>query len=263
MYDKIVVPLDGSDTAARALTTAATLAAEYESSIAITAVVSPSFVPSMTENARTQAAAAGIHYPIINLVVSARSPAVQLIEALDDEPTSLLCMATTGRSHLGQVLGSVAEEVLRARTGPFLLVGPQCDPDAFKPKGKLIVPIDGSETSLDILPLAAAWSIAYGLEPEVVIHADPDGDDPQPALDAAAAKLEADIERPVSSLAIQGINAAEAVVARAKSSGAALIAMTTHGRTGLPRVVMGSITMDVVHNASCPVLVHRPLRLRT
>ena len=38
---------------------------------------------------------------------------------------------------------------------------------------------------------------------------------------------------------------------------ASVIAMTTHGRTGFQRTVLGSVAMDVVHDAPCPVLVAR------
>jgi len=218
----------------------------------------------MTETARDQAAAAGIESPHINIVVSHRSPVPKLIDALNDDPGSLLCLSTTGRSHFGQVLGSVAEELLRVRTGPFLLIGPHCESDAFKPRGKLLVPVDGSDASTEVLPLAAAWAIAYELEPEVVgvtPHID-DGPETPKHLAEAARHIEEDIGRKVPWEVLQGKHAATAIVERASAINAAAIAMTTHGKTGLGRVLVGSVTIDVVHHAPCPVLAHRPLRLR-
>jgi nucleotide-binding universal stress UspA family protein len=38
----------------------------------------------------------------------------------------------------------------------------------------------------------------------------------------------------------------------------ALVALSTHGRSGLDRLVMGSIALAVTHQATCPVVVHRP-----
>lgn len=265
MYSNIIVPLDGSDAAARALGPAAALAHEYDTTVTILSVVSPSFVPSMTETARDQAAAAGIDSPHINIVVSHRSPVPKLIDALNDDPGSLLCLSTTGRSHFGQVLGSVAEELLRVRTGPFLLIGPHCESDAFKPRGKLLVPVDGSEPSTEILPLAAAWAIAYELDPEVVgvahdAHAAPELPG---ALAKAAQHVEDDVGRKVTWEVLHDKHAAKAIVERATAIDAAAVAMTTHGKTGLGRVLVGSVTIEVVHHAPCPVLVHRPLRLRT
>ena len=53
-------------------------------------------------------------------------------------------------------------------------------------------------------------------------------------------------------------DASDAIVDYVRDVRASLIAMTTHGRTGLARVALGSVTAAVVHNAPCPVLVVRP-----
>jgi nucleotide-binding universal stress UspA family protein len=37
-----------------------------------------------------------------------------------------------------------------------------------------------------------------------------------------------------------------------------MIAMATHGRSGLTRISLGSVASDVVRHAPCPVLVSRP-----
>lgn len=274
MYQNIIVPLDGSETAARALGPAVALADDYDGTVTLVSVVTPNGVASATETLRAQAAAAGIDDPEIDLLVSHRSPADHLLEALDTDPASLLCMATTGRSRLGQALGSVAEELLRARTGPFMLVGPECEPGSFKPQGRMVVTIDGSETGEEILPLASAWSIAYRLEPQVVMVVDPEvgaalsratGGDTgaHVPVERAAHRMSQSIERPADWEVLHGRDVAGAIVDHAAEAGASAIAMTTHGRTGLPRVVLGSVAMEVVHRAPCPVLIHRPLRLRT
>ncbi len=270
MYDKLVVPLDGSDAAARALKPAAVLAARYDATVKITAVVSPAFVPSMTKNAQIQAAEAGIDEPNINLVVSTRPPAVQLLNALDAEPTTLLCMATTGRSHLGQVIGSVAEAIIRARTGPFVLVGPKAATPDYNLDGPLLVATDGSAAATEIIPLAAAWSTAYDMAPHVVTVSTPDfAYESARAANAEAAGSLRDLladgphpHTPTSSV-IEATSPAEAIAGEASRIGASLVAITTHGRTGLARVLLGSVAMDIVHRSPCPILIHRPLRLRT
>ena len=50
---------------------------------------------------------------------------------------------------------------------------------------------------------------------------------------------------------------AEAICKRAGEIGATLIAITTHGRTGLPHLFMGSVAEGVVQKAPCPTLVMR------
>jgi nucleotide-binding universal stress UspA family protein len=49
--------------------------------------------------------------------------------------------------------------------------------------------------------------------------------------------------------------AAEAIVASARRNRADLIAMTTHGRSGLGRALLGSVADEVVRTAQCPVLL--------
>jgi nucleotide-binding universal stress UspA family protein len=48
---------------------------------------------------------------------------------------------------------------------------------------------------------------------------------------------------------------ADAIVSLAKEVGAELIVMSSHGRTGLSRVVLGSVAEVVVRKAPCPVLI--------
>ena len=50
---------------------------------------------------------------------------------------------------------------------------------------------------------------------------------------------------------------ARAIVEEAKASGAGMIALETHGRAGLKRLVMGSIADEVIRAATVPVLLHR------
>jgi nucleotide-binding universal stress UspA family protein len=64
---------------------------------------------------------------------------------------------------------------------------------------------------------------------------------------------------PVDRLVLEGLPAAE-IVAMAEKIPCDLIVMGTHGRTGLGRMVMGSVAEQVVRKASCPVLtVKSPL----
>lgn len=52
---------------------------------------------------------------------------------------------------------------------------------------------------------------------------------------------------------------ASAIVDFAKEMNVDLIVMGTHGRTGIKRVLMGSVAEAVVRNAPCPVLTYKPL----
>jgi nucleotide-binding universal stress UspA family protein len=45
----------------------------------------------------------------------------------------------------------------------------------------------------------------------------------------------------------------------ARKTSAAMMAMSTHARTGWDRTALGSVAMKVVHDSPCPVLVQKPL----
>lgn len=57
-------------------------------------------------------------------------------------------------------------------------------------------------------------------------------------------------------------SAAENIVAEAEKEGSDLIVMSTHGRTGLAHILMGSVTEYVLRNARCPVFSVHPPRSR-
>jgi nucleotide-binding universal stress UspA family protein len=48
------------------------------------------------------------------------------------------------------------------------------------------------------------------------------------------------------------------IVSAARDRGVDLIVMGSHGRTGLPHILLGSVAERVVRLAPCPVLVTRP-----
>jgi nucleotide-binding universal stress UspA family protein len=140
---------------------------------------------------------------------------------------------------------------------------------------KILVPLDGSELAEKAIPYAT--ELCKG-ETEVilfqVIHiplplAAPDASiavpmpDPQELMDEALAYLEGIAE----SLRKDGVNAkavaneqdvtADAIIAYAKENDVDLIVMTTHGRSGLSRLVFGSVAESVVRHTPCPVLLIR------
>jgi len=265
----VIGPLDGSTASARSLVPGAAIARTFGAELHLVSVVMPSFVSTVTDRLRGQAAQAGISEPAITLDISSMAPADRLLATLDDDPAALLCMATTGRSRFGQVLGSVAEALLRARSGPFVLIGPACIPDVFGGGGPIVVPIDGSDTADSVLPLVDLWAAATELTAQfVTVVAGPDESAPTTAKandpDDTTAMLRRRSEQVegASTKVLHHARAATAIVEHAHEVDASLIAMATHGRTGLPRVVLGSVAMEIARRAPCPVLVHRPLHLR-
>jgi nucleotide-binding universal stress UspA family protein len=197
-------------------------------------------------------------------------------------------MATHGCSGLGRWLfGSVADQVLRRAEVPVLLVpaasaaaqNAWCDDDPLR----VLVPLDGSpaaEAVLEaLLPLAGATRVRALLlrvvepRPPCRPAAGGPGFGVPPAIDqtaevaAARRYLEAvaDVLRPTGAAvavhATVGYPEAE-IAALAHKGHVDLVAMTTQGRTGLARVVLGGVATAAVQLAGVPLLLVRPGGLR-
>ncbi len=175
---------------------------------------------------------------------------------------SLIVMTSHARSGPSRaLLGSVADSVVRALERPVLLIGRNWKETESWPRGSVTVPLDGSENAERILTSATEWSRATGAAawPITVVN---------PSREAGAGTDTGYVRQIAESLERDGVRtgwevlheseAADAIVTFAKLQDADLIAMTTHGRTGLARLTLGSVAARVLHDATCPVLLLRP-----
>jgi nucleotide-binding universal stress UspA family protein len=197
----------------------------------------------------------------VELAVTEDRSAAPSIVAAAERRGATICMATHGRSGIGHaLLGSVAEETLRLGRRPVILVGPHSTGEAPEaPEPKLIVTVDGSEVSEAALPVAKEWGARLGRPVQVVQVIDPaslpvDGTDVAETSYVARTARDLHAPGPPDFEVLHGDHPAEAIVDHARY-GVEMIVMATHGRGGLPRAVLGSVAMRVVHDATCPVLV--------
>ena len=196
------------------------------------------------------------------------------------ERDTLIAMATHGRSGVTRWrLGSVTEKVLRGTLNPLLVVHA---PGDSKTEGEaalssVIVPLDGSEIAETVFSPVAA--LAKGLEMEVIlvrVYAIPlatyGGDDyyvpdylelkdqikdeADSYLNSRASLLRQQGVAKVSTLIIEG-SAADAIITLARQTPDNLVAMSSYGRSGLQRWVLGSVTEKVVRHSEDPVLIVR------
>lgn len=205
-----------------------------------------------------------------------------IIEKAAADKGTLISMATHGRSGINRwLLGSVAEKVLRGATSPLLLVRASEDAktEGEAPLSSVIVPLDGSELAEQ--GLSAVAELAKQLQLEVVLFRaytiplsalalDPEGyyvvnDEELISVmrDEAVAYLEKKTEatkklgvEKVRYIAKYGI-AADEIISLGRETPDNLIAMCTHGRSGVKRWVLGSVTETVVRHSGDPVLVIR------
>jgi len=218
----------------------------------------------------------------VNCTVEKGKAADSIIEHAAKDKNTLIAMATHGRSGLNRfMLGSVAGKVLRGTTNPLLLVraAEGANADGAASVKTVIVPLDGSELAESVLP--AAVDLAKGLEAEIVLfraynipygaYSSGDGFYDPVNLDALLASVKDEateyLERKteelkrkgmakVSFVAKEGFSADE-IIGFARETKDSMIAMCTHGRSGVKRFVLGSVTETVVRHSGEPVLVMR------
>jgi nucleotide-binding universal stress UspA family protein len=205
----------------------------------------------------------------------------------------LIVMTTHGRGGLARAwLGSVADDLIRRVTVPILLVRPQETAPVLAKEASLpniLLPLDGSELAEKILEPAVALGNLMDAEytlmrviPPLVIGSHPLQPGPIPGVEYTVVKelrtlheaerREADryLEGVAGRLRKQSLRVetrvvvddqpAPAILAEAKAFPNGLIALETHGRGGVARLLLGSVTDKVVRAATLPVLVHRSLR---
>jgi len=204
-----------------------------------------------------------------------------IIETAAADKGTLVTMATHGRSGMNRwLLGSVAEKVLRGGTNPMLLVRAteEGKTDGGATLKSIVVPLDGSELAESVLPTVAelaktlklevvlfrAYSIPYSAYSSAEGYYAVDYEEllkamREEAVDYLEKKTEAvkklGIDK-VSCVAKEGF-AADEIISLSRKSPDNLIAMCTHGRSGVKRWVLGSVTETVVRHSADPVLVIR------
>lgn len=269
MYPRVIVGVDGSRRAQQAVAVGAAAAAGFGCPVELVQVGDDA-LPVPDEDVPTAADRLGE----VNRVV-ADDPAAGLIaHAEASRPAGLLCLSSRGRTAIGEVvLGSVTAAVLRRHRAPLLVAGPQLRAPTA-PWRRMLVCLDGSENAAGIVPIVTAWARALDLDVRLVHVAYPlggpyVGDVEVPDEDLAAAEQ---LRTVAAALAGEGIAVSWSVVEQLvvvdgireqiERGAIDLVALASHGRTGLGRLVAGSVALDVVRHVTVPLLTVRPDNLR-
>jgi nucleotide-binding universal stress UspA family protein len=205
---------------------------------------------------------------VLGAAVTVSSYVADAILAEADTDGALVCIASHGRGGLGSVLlGSTTEEVLRRSSRPVLVVGPKFE-RAHWPDGALLVAcVDGSTYAQQAVPVAAEWSASLALPLWLAQVAVPGasteslrrrGDFQETGyLHSVVRELIGDASD-VNYEVLHSRHPARELADLTHRWPVAIIAMATHGRTGWRRLTIGSVAMNVVHHATCPVLLVPP-----
>lgn len=262
---RLLVPVDLGEASDRVLDTAAAVAGRLGCPLTLFSWHwDPDRIRVAEEGLAERARELGGDVTVEVALTDAPGAAGPLLRAARRQWDTVVCMATRARSPVGAaVLGSVAEDVVRRAVEPVVLVGPAVPPGAPDLARPVVVCVDGSEVSERAVPVAAGWAAAMGVPLEVVTVLPPgrtpvvEGE-PVDVVDSAYVQgVAAAAGEGTSWEVLRGSDPAEVVVDHARRR-ASVLALATHGRTGLARVVAGSVALRVVQRASCPVLLVRP-----
>jgi nucleotide-binding universal stress UspA family protein len=291
MYRSILVPLDGSSFGEHALPFALSLARRAGAQVHLAHVhVEPR--PAQADDAAgraaermyldglVQRAEASWDVPITTMLLGG-PVADSLHEYAAERQADLIVMTTHGRGALSRFwLGSIADALMRRAAMPVLLVRPQERPldIVHEPAIKhILVPLDGSPLAEYILPHATAlgrlvraeYTLLQAIEPAFVMYG---AEISAAAVDALAterlrAQAQGYLDRIAERLRAEGLAAqaatmidlaSTAILTYAQEQAVDLIALETHGRTGLARWLIGGVADKVIRGATVPVLLHRP-----
>ncbi|HEX7901848.1 MAG TPA: universal stress protein [Planctomycetota bacterium] len=277
MLERVLVPLDGSETAERVLPHLRRLLLGRSAEILLLRVLdatSPDVsVMAPAYEAEAERYTRRLTFLLMNegrrarAIVRPGGAAATILRVAREENVSLTVLSTHGRTGLSRlVIGSVAETVLRASPSPVFLLrsfpppidGPSRGRTENTPFHSILVPLDGSEHSLRVVPLVLDLVRPLDARVTLLYVHEPPGPNPHWLLPERPLE---DVERllrehtvPVTTAVREGDPAAE-ILAACRTNAADLLVMATHGRSGPVRWLFGSVTENVLRAADIPLLV--------
>lgn len=215
-----------------------------------------------------------------------REPSAAIVEEAAKDPGALIAMSSHGRSGLARWwMGSIADRVLHTAENPLLIIRSRADaPGGHSALGRLVAPVDGSELAEQSLPHAAYLASAMNLPVDLVRITLSEAEYYQamsmdvrvlppslPSFQTIAESLDGEAYTYLGSIkarllgqgvpsvqerVLQGLPA-DSIVDLASAGGNSLVVMTTHGRSGVGRMILGSVAERVVRQSDGPVLLIR------
>lgn len=207
-------------------------------------------------------------------------PAEEILRSVDRHGAKMIVLATHGHEGIERmIIGSVADRIARAATVPVLLIRPTypvADSTSAVELTRIVVPLDGSPLAAEAIPVAQrlakqlkvpialitvfelpramSSALAYGAAYNAWVY--------QELLDQGAEEARAMLDREAGSLRAAGCTV-ETSLLEGQVHGAVamftgpndLIVMTSHGRSGLARWLLGSVATKVIHQGGTPVLL--------
>jgi len=283
MYERILVPLDGSELAEQAIPYVEWLARKFNSEVIVltACLAGDSLERALKEYIERRAE------KIQSLGIKARSaciegePAASIIDFAGKNEVSLIAISTHGRTGVSQwLLGSIANKVVQRSHIPVFLVRssqPARTP-ADKELRKILLTLDGSHFSEAIIPYVERLAKVTDSEVALLRVIEP-AKLPQLAAYADREKYEKDfmaklkkeakryLDKKKTAMKSKGIKvnsallegkADETILQYAEDKSVNLIALTTHGFSGISKWAYGSVASRIIEASSKPTLLVRP-----
>ena len=215
-------------------------------------------------------------------VVSFGKPAEEIVRVAEREGCDLIAMSTHGRNALGRgILGSVTDKIIHSSNLPTLTITPERAEEYRENAAaisRILVPLDGSKAAESALPYVEQLARKLGLE-IVLVRVVNVVSGFAPYMDGYPYENYSDMESDIKSEAVkylegiaERLNAkglkvewkvlagatAPSIIGLAKETSQDIIALTTRGRSGITRWIMGSVAEALVRASGDPVLVIPP-----
>ena len=217
----------------------------------------------------------------VEQMVAAGEPDEEIVAAVARRGAQMIAMASHGRGAVGRaIFGSVADRVARTATVPVLILRtPDENVDSNVVVSRIVVPLDGSQIAARALPIAGQVAKQFAAPVHVVRAVDAalalpmasgvfgagpvvNADVTDQIWQEAEAEAQATVTAAVSQLQAEGVEASGGIVngspffaiSDAIEPGDLLI-LTSHGRGGVRRWLLGSVAEKLVREANAPVIL--------
>lgn len=285
MFKRIMVPLDNSENSEAILPYVSRIAAAIQLSVVLCTIGREEVLAESAQSSqKTQLER--ISYELAEKKILTQAiriegqPAEQIVETSQRLGCNLIAMSTHGRNALSKsVLGSVTNEVMHSAHVPILAIRPvRVGDDKIEEERicNIIVPLDGSQIAETVLPyagyLAEKLSVPIALVRVVSTGGNYSGD--IDGLHDSDLKSEVRAEEYLARMAgaleskqldvswklLRG-SPSSVLVDLAHRTPGNLVALCTHGHSGIKRLVLGSVAESLIRDSGGPVLVVPPAQL--
>ena len=284
MWEKILVPLDGSDLAELALPYAQELAAAFNSEVVLLHVSEPAEKEHLHMHQLYMEKVAGQmtkHIEKVSPLVVSGKPAEEIVSYTKKNNIGLIIMASHGRSGIMPwATGGIASKVLHVTGVPVLLI------KATKPRrqtaekrliSRILLPLDGSEAGEAVIPHIKELKSRLGAE-VTLLEVVPAGRHirtvggldhilyPEQQVEAFKAEAREYLDKVAKRLQkskgevkveIRVGDVAREIMKFSEENDVSLIAISSHGHSGMTKWVFGSTAQKVIQTSNIPVLAVR------